>query len=170
MQAMTLVLLAVRWDGLDLAYGQEQVLAGVARAGQHTVVSMETPELQMAALIPRDPERVRAMLERILTQLEDGRVRRQLRRLGGAWERGDLAELERYESWCECVETEDDRALLRRLNDDRNPALANLIGALHHAGMRVFAAVGSLHMSGPKALPRLMAERGFRVERVEFQR
>jgi hypothetical protein len=32
----------------------------------------------------------------------------------------------------------------------------------------VFAAVGVLHMSGAKSLPKLLAERGYTVERVLF--
>ena len=59
---------------------------------------------------------------------------------------------------------------MRRLNDDRNPALAQRIDALHGQGRRVFAAVGALHMTGAQALPRLMAERGYRVERIRFER
>ena len=57
-----------------------------------------------------------------------------------------------------------DRAALARLLDERNPALADSIAALHAGGQRVFAAVGSLHMIGPLGLPALMAQRGFRVE------
>jgi uncharacterized protein YbaP (TraB family) len=32
----------------------------------------------------------------------------------------------------------------------------------------VFAAVGALHMTGPQGLPRLMAARGYLVERIPF--
>ena len=35
------------------------------------------------------------------------------------------------------------------------------IDALHREGRRVFAAVGSLHMTGAQALPKLMAARGY---------
>ncbi|HYN59292.1 MAG TPA: TraB/GumN family protein, partial [Rubrivivax sp.] len=79
-----------------------------------------------------------------------------------------LATLERYASWCECADSEDQRALLRRLNDDRNAHLADGIDALHAQGHRVFAAVGALHMTGPQALPRLLAQRGYSVQRVPF--
>jgi len=34
----------------------------------------------------------------------------------------------------------------------------------------VFAAVGSLHMIGPKGLPALLRQRGYRVEQGEFAR
>jgi uncharacterized protein len=55
---------------------------------------------------------------------------------------------------------------MKRALDDRNPALAEHIDALHQSGKQVFAAVGSLHMFGPLGLPALMAKRGYRVERV----
>ena len=65
---------------------------------------------------------------------------------------------------------EEARAFLRRLNDDRNPGLADRIDALHGAGKRVFAAVGALHMTGAKGLPGLMAQRGYIVERLPYPR
>ena len=58
--------------------------------------------------------------------------------------------------------------MLARLNDARNPAMAERIAALHGEGRRVFAAVGALHMTGAQGLPRLLRERGFTVERVVF--
>jgi uncharacterized protein YbaP (TraB family) len=88
------------------------------------------------------------------------------RRLAQAWADGDLGALEDYPNWCRCADTESQRALLRRLNDERNAAMAERIDALHGQGRRVFAAVGALHMTGPQALPLLLAQRGFEVQRV----
>ena len=89
-------------------------------------------------------------------------------RLTQVWADADLDELARYASWCDCLNTETDRAQQARLLDERNPPLADAIAALHNAGKRVFAAVGSLHMIGPLSLPALLAQRGFSVERVRF--
>ena len=86
----------------------------------------------------------------------------------GQVENGRLEELENYESWCDCAQSDEDRVFLRRLIDDRNPQLADHIAAEHHKGRRVFAAVGALHMTGPLALPTLLAKAGFTVERVDF--
>ncbi len=166
MQAMTLALLAGRWDGLDPAYGLDLMLTGMARGMRRSIVSLETPELQAKVLLPDGHERVTAMVEHVLAQLEDGRLGRTLARMTSAWERGDLGDIERYDRWCGCVQSEDDRTFLRALNDDRNPGLADGIDALHREGKKVFAAVGSLHMAGPKALPALMRERGYSVERI----
>jgi uncharacterized protein YbaP (TraB family) len=64
------------------------------------------------------------------------------------------------------VQSEAERAQLRRLNDARNPFLAERIDALITQGHRLFAAVGALHMTGPQALPRLLEQRGYRLERL----
>ncbi|HEU0199230.1 MAG TPA: TraB/GumN family protein [Burkholderiaceae bacterium] len=168
MQAITLTLLASRWDGLYAGYGQEFALAGAARKLQRQVVSLETMAEQMKALVPDDRRRALALLERMLDELERDRVRPRFLRMSAAWERGDLTELESYEQWCDCVHDDDDRLLMKRLNDDRNQKLADGIAALHRQGKKVFAAVGALHMTGPQALPKLLAERGFVVERVSY--
>ena len=38
------------------------------------------------------------------------------------WDEGRADELARYEQWCDCADTEVDRAVLRRMLDERNPA------------------------------------------------
>jgi uncharacterized protein YbaP (TraB family) len=169
-QAMTLTMLAGRHDGFDPAWAQEAVLTGAAQALQRRVVALETPERQVQALLASDLAGQRYLLDSALTQLEDGSTRRGLHRLAEVWERGDLARLADYESWCECVRSETGRQFMRELNDARNPGLADGIAALHRGGQTVFAAVGALHMVGPQALPRLLAERGFVVERIAFGR
>ena len=166
MQAVVLTVLEARWAGLDPAYAQEQALARNAHAAGHRIVALETMALQKQALVPDDPTAARTMVEQTLSQLEAGSGRAVVARLAQAWAEGDLATLQTYEQWCDCVHDDEDRAAMRALNDGRNPALAAGIDALHHGGQTVFAAVGALHMTGAAALPRLLAARGFVVERV----
>lgn len=168
MQVVTYTVLVGRWDGLDPAWAQEVVLAGLARSARQPIVSLETAQLQARLLIPEDREEVLLTVERGLAQLEQGRVRPMLARMAAIWERGDLEELERFESWCDCMTNDDERDAMRRLLDERNPDLADGIAAVHALGSEVFAAVGALHMVGPTGLPRLLADKGFRVERVTF--
>ncbi len=170
LKATTLTVLDARWLGMDANDAQEQLLLARMRALGHGVVSLETPEQQKDALVPADPAEALSMLDQTLAQLEDGSGRRVLARMARAWEAGDLKTLEDYDSWCECASNAEERAFMRRLNDERNPALADGIAALHARGRRVFAAVGALHMTGPQSLPRLMRERGFTVERIVFVR
>ena len=166
MQGVMLSLVVLRRDGLDSAFGQEIALAGVAREAGLPIVSMETMALQMAALLPDTPAEAEALLEGALTQLESGRARPLMLRLARAWERGDLEDLAAYPSWCECARDAAERAFYRRVNDGRNAGLAARIDEMHRSGRKVFAAVGALHMTGPQALPLLLAGKGYRIERV----
>ena len=167
-QAITLTVLAARWDGLDPSYAQELALAGFARSTGKSLVSLESAQAQADALIPAEAGQAVQLTAQSIEQIELGTTRRTLARLAQAWERGQLDELERYEQWCECAISPQERAFMRRLNDERNPALAERIDALHGQGKAVFAAVGALHMTGAQALPSLMRKRGFQVERISF--
>jgi uncharacterized protein YbaP (TraB family) len=168
LQALTLTLLAARQDGLDASYAQELMLAAAARSRGLRVVALENVEQQAAALLPDDPVLAAQLLDDALDQLERGRASPVLRRLSEAWSAGDLETLSQYAQWCECADSPAQRAWLQRINDGRNMALAEGIDALHGQGLRVLAAVGALHMTGPQALPELLAKRGFKVQRVAF--
>lgn len=166
LQLMTLTLLQARQDGLDAAFAQELMLATAARAAGLRIVALESVEQQIGALLPQDPVQMQRLLEQSLEQLERGHTQAVLRRLAEAWAAGDLQTLEDYARWCECADTDEQRAWLRRLNDERNAHLAAGIDALHGRGQKVFAAVGALHMTGAQALPRLLQQRGYTVQRV----
>ncbi len=166
LQALALTVLSARGDGLDPAFGQEAVLAGFARASGKALVSLETVQSQFDALMPADAAEVEQLLQDSVDRLESGQARRLLTRLAGLWAQGDLDALAEAAQWCECSPTAADQARMRRANDARNPALADRIAGLHAQGRRVFAAVGSLHMTGPQALPALLAARGFELRRI----
>ena len=168
MQVTALSALTGRRDGIDPAYGIDNFLAGLARGGSKRVVSLETPELQLKLLKMPTPEATIEFVDAAVTELESGRTLQTLQRLFKVWVNGDDADLARYDKWCECTPPESERLLMKRMLDDRNPGLADGISALHEAGQRVFAAVGSLHMIGPVGLPALMAQRGYTVERVAY--
>jgi uncharacterized protein YbaP (TraB family) len=166
MQAATLTVLAGRRDGLDPAWGIDGFLAGFGRGAGKTVVSLETPESQMAVLLAGNAAEMAQAVAAALDELDSGRTRPMLNRVAQMWAQGDHAALQSYEQWCECRRTDDEREFMARLLDDRNPALAEAIDRLHTGGARVFAAVGTLHMTGATGLPGLMARRGYEVRRL----
>lgn len=168
MQGITHIVLAGRHEGLDPAFGQEPNLLAFARATQRTVVSLESIESQLEVVLPKTEGEGREGLRRMLVDLEAGRARAQLKRLGDAWERGDLDLAGSLEKLCDCLPTEAERAFSRRINDERNPGLADRIAEEHAKGKPLLAAVGLLHMTGSKALPDLLKARGFAVERIRY--
>jgi uncharacterized protein YbaP (TraB family) len=168
LQLMTLTLLQARHEGLDAAFAQELMLAAAARAAGLSLVALESVEQQVGALLPSDPAQMQQLLQQGLEQLERAVAAGVLRRLTAAWADGDLDTLQRYAQWCECAEDEAQRAWLHRLLDERNAQLAAGIDALHAQGRKVLAAVGALHMTGTQALPELLQQRGYQVQRVAF--
>ncbi|WP_296510296.1 TraB/GumN family protein [Rhodoferax sp.] len=155
-----------RRDGLDAQFGSETFLALFAQQRGMPVVSLETVELQLQALLSPDAAEARQMLEDGLRELEAGTARQSLLELVSMWEHGDQQRLDTYEQWCECLVTPSEKLQMQRLLDQRNPAMAHQIDALHRSGQRVFAAVGSLHMSGDRGLPAVLGRMGYRVQRL----
>jgi uncharacterized protein YbaP (TraB family) len=168
LQATTLTMMEARWLGMDAGYATEQVLIGAVKPTRK-LVALESALQQLQALVPAEDAEANSALDQSLQQLEDQTARRVLARLAVAWEEGNLAVLEAYDQWCECADSEADRAFLRKMIDERNTGLAAGIAAQHKAGKRVFAAVGALHMTGPVSLPKLLEQSGFKVERVPFR-
>ena len=169
MVATTLTMMAGRREGLDPAYAIDPIYAGMARGLGKPVASLETPELQLDLLLGGSPREIEAAVESALDDLERGEAGPLVGRMADMWANGQLGELENYEKWCECVETDLDRRMMQRLLDDRNPGLAKGIAEIHASGKTVFAAVGSLHMIGRTGLPALLEGRGYKVERVAFR-
>lgn len=163
LQLSMLTLMEARRDAFDAAFGQDLMLLARAQGEGRPVQSLESVQEQLQALAP-PPAELPAVVDGALRQLSSGQVRAPLRKLAAAWSRGDLATLADYPRWCGCASTPMDKAWFKRINDDRNGPLAERIAALHGAGQRLLVAVGALHMSGPQALPRLLAQRGFTVE------
>ncbi|MGM9483104.1 TraB/GumN family protein [Roseateles sp. NT4] len=163
LQLSMLSLLEARRDGFDAGFGQDVMLLAWAKSEGRPVQSLESVQEQLQALEPQAAE-LPVIIDGALRQLNQGQIREPLRKLAQAWSRGDLATLANYPRWCACADSPAERAWLQRVNDDRNGPLAERIAALHGAGQRLLVAVGALHMSGPRALPRLLAEQGFTVE------
>lgn len=161
LQATVLSGQSAQRDGLYTDFAIDLVLAGYARRAGLPLVALESAQSQLALFRADTAEEEAQQIDEALDELENGRLRQRMGELAAMWARSDWPRLQAYEQWCECLDTPAERALMRRLLDERNPGLAEGIEALHARGQRVFAAVGALHMVGPTALPALLAQRGF---------
>lgn len=169
MQLITLTMLQARFSELEPDYGSEMFLAGFARGAKKPVESLETADIQLRALLAGDEQSLVQLVENGLTLLETGRQQIQTDRLIEAWATNNLDELQRYEQWCECLNTDADRKYMKGLLDDRNPRLAAGIDGLTRGGRTVFAAVGALHMVGSNSVPKLLEKMGYKIERIPFR-
>lgn len=168
-QVAALSMLSGRRLGLEPDYGIDGALAALARREGKPVVALETADDQLRAMSVASRAELAELVKDALDQLDNGRAQALLGRMARMWASGDHALLERYAEWCECQHTPAEAAAMRRLLEARHPAMAARLDALHRSGPSVFAAVGSLHMIGPRGLPALMAQRGYRVERIALE-
>ncbi|HIV71819.1 MAG TPA: TraB/GumN family protein [Candidatus Aquabacterium excrementipullorum] len=166
LQVMTLMVTAAGNQGLSAMWAQEVMLVGWSQAAERPVVGLETAEAQLRALVPNDPAEAALLLDRTLTQLEDGTAERVITRVVDSWVQGRIDDLARYDDWCDCMKTPAERRFMAGLMDARNPQMAKGVDTLHKQGKRVFAAVGALHMVGDDGLPSLLARMGYQVTRV----
>jgi len=167
MQAVTLTVMVGRQAGLEPAYGIDSYLSLYAHGLRKPVLSLESPESQIGLLLQPTPADTAAFVGHALDELDSGRALPTLKRLAEAWARSDFAELSSYADWCHCVDTEEDKQLMRKLVDDRNVAMAGELQRRHDGGEQLFMAVGALHMIGDQGLPALLKARGFDVQRIE---
>lgn len=167
MQVMGLATLVGRRAGYDPAFGSEVLLSAMAQANGLPVLSLETVDQQLDALLAPDAAQAVEVVEEALNDLESGRQEGVLLATVQAWAQSDAAAMENYEAWCECTDTPLARAQMHRLLEERNPLMARGIDQLHQQGKRVLAAVGSLHMVGPQGLPALLAKQGYTVQRLQ---
>jgi uncharacterized protein len=168
-QVVALTMMVGRKAGLEAGYAIDAVLAGIGHKAKKNMVSLESPELQMQALHMHDESEMQAFVADSLDELEANRSLTMLDSIAKHWADADYAEMERFNEWCDCLNTEIERLMMKRLLDERNPELAAKIDALHTGGKQVFAAVGSLHMFGPLGLPKLLEKRGYQIEQVKLK-
>lgn len=166
LQVFDLMIADAMREGLSPLYGSELLLSVTAKGIGRNVVSLETVSQQLEALLAKDDAEAEGFVLDTLDDLERGKGRTMVLKTAEVWERGDIEELERYAQWCECVDTENERKLLKRLLDDRNPGLAEGVDRLHAQGKSVLAAVGALHLPGAGGVVALLEKKGYAVRRV----
>lgn len=168
-QVVAVTMMEGRKAGLESSYAIDAVLAGIGHKTKRNMVSLESAELQLNALQMKNSSETLAFVDSSLIEMETDRSLKMLNSIAKYWDEANYAEMGRFNEWCECLDTEIERVMMKRLLDDRNPEMAVKIDALHTSGKQVLAAVGSLHMFGPLGLPTLMAQRGYQVEKITFE-
>lgn len=169
LQLATLSMLVGRRLGLEPGYGIDASLSALARRDGKEVAALETVDEQLRTISAASPKDLLELARSTLDELDSGRAQKMLEQIARIWARGDHARLARYTEWCDCQRTPAEAAAMRRLLDERHPAMAARLDALHRSGRTVFAAVGSLHLTGSRSLPALMVQRGYRVERMALE-
>lgn len=143
-------------SGYPARYGVDRRF--LSNADDRPVVALETYELQLD-LYDGFPESVQEMMLRDFLQPEDPY---QTRALIDAWRFGN------ERAFLDLLFPESDRWEIyrERFFFERNENMARRLTELARDGRTRFVVVGVGHMVGPRGIPALLADRGFRVRRI----
>lgn len=158
--------LELQRNGFERSKGLETYLLASAQSRGTAVAELESADYQLAmfdTLSDADGERY---LRESLRDLADGSALKRAKALIDAWTSGDEAALDAVIADA----TEGDSLTAdftrRTLLGRRNPEMAASIERVTEGSKVTFVGVGLLHLLGDNGLPRLMAQRGYEVERV----
>ena len=146
--------------GVDVAF--------VERAGERSVVPLESAEYQLSLLAGLPNELQELVLLDSVGRFED--VDDYLRELVALWRVGDLPGLE--EIFFADAETDGvhrafvELVILRR-NREMAERLRVLLDAAQHKGEQVFVVVGAGHLLGDRGIPAILEGWGYRVQRFD---
>ena len=120
----------------------------------------ETLEQQLALIGPEEQRAGIHELGRTIDEATTDGTARKYDALVTAWEHGDIATLEREGD----VEFAKDPELRKTMLDDRNARWAAALGPMLNEPNTYFITVGAMHLVGPKGLPAVMRQAGYKVD------
>lgn len=142
----------------DTANGIDRAVAKVWRG---PVSEFEGAAAQLAIFDRLSEQQQQALLAAVLNEASDRTE--QLRTLQAAWARGDMDLIARTTD----KDFGQEPALRDALLLTRNQAWTNRIESLLTRGAKPFIAVGAAHLAGKDGLPAMLADRGWKVTRLQ---
>lgn len=166
LEAATLMTFSGRDAGLYPDYSIDMILEGAAIHAHKTLVALETAESQKRLLTGDTMQAEDLIIDNAIKELSTPTGKQELLNIAALWGTSNLAKLNSYRDWCDCLHTPEEIKQSKAMLDDRNVLMAEKIEKLHESGQSVFVAVGSLHMSGKEGLPALLQKAGYVVQPI----
>jgi len=166
MLAITLTVQAYEAAGFQTALAVDNHLAGIMRGRGRPVIELESAEQQLGLLGRLSPSDEQQFLADTVDDLDDAEGNRKLKELVDAWRHADHAALQRALDEMQREDSFADRFALEVLLDGRNPGLADGIARLLKEHDKAVAAVGILHLIGPRGIAALLRQKGLVVEQI----
>jgi uncharacterized protein YbaP (TraB family) len=160
--AFTVVQIELQEAGYDAAQGVDRAFIDAAAGDGKPIAALETAASQLQMM-----DRLPASLQELMLRDSLARVDRfpeDTAELVDAWRRGDEQRLEKL-----VFQPLDEFPELELFYDlvffQRNQVMASELARLSEDGRTRFVVLGAGHMIGAQGVPRLLAQRGYRVER-----
>lgn len=153
-------------SGFERTNGNEFVLLAQAQARGTAVAELESADYQLSLFDTLGDADSEHYLRESLVELSDGSSLRKATATIAAWNSGNHAALDALIPDAVSGGTVMSEFTRRMLLGKRNPEMAARIASIMQDGKTTFVGVGLLHLLGADGLPRLLAQRGYQVERL----
>ena len=153
-------------QGYQSSLAVDLFLAQQARQRGIPVLELESVDGQMALFGRMTAAEQGLFLEEGIATLEDDEQAGEARELVQAWRTANAAAFEAMAAKAAGDESFSGKFVQQVLLDERNPGLADGIARLLASEKDSMAAIGILHLAGPRSVPALLRQRGLKVERV----
>jgi uncharacterized protein YbaP (TraB family) len=161
---LVLTVMSIQKNGFDPALGLDQHLMGrAAKAGKPTQ-GLETFDFQMALFNELSPKGQDQFLEEALDT--GGRIKAEMQTLHTAWRKADEKKL--YQDMALKMRR-DYPELYESMNRGRNKAWLPKLEALLKDNQKdnILVVVGALHLLGDDGVVKMLADKGYKVERIK---
>ncbi|NSL56764.1 TraB/GumN family protein [Uliginosibacterium aquaticum] len=163
MLSLTITLQAAQQAGFDVSQGIDLWALERARAQGKKVLELESVERQIAAASAGSEHEQLEALQLLLQQVNAGRLPGMFEEMRQAWQRGDTSALERLTA----EGAPKGSSITYELLDRRNAEMADkLQKQFLPASRKLFVVVGAAHLVGPKGVPALLAQQGFKLRQL----
>lgn len=148
----------------DLSSDRE--LARIARAAGKRIMELESLDGQLKMLDRLSPQNQWRFLEECLDSIVSGRQLAEARAVVDAWGSADKAGLDAMAARVAAGPGVSGQFARQVLVEERNHAMADKLSRLLAQEDKAVAAVGVLHLLGPRSVPALLEGLGIKVERI----
>lgn len=161
---------AVEKSGLDANKGIDMYFLKQAHKDKKEIIELESSTMQMKTLLSLSDELYEYMLDGIVSAEEE--EIEGVKNLYEAWLNGDVEEILKSEE----EELPEDKADLaddlEQYNEamltTRNEGMINKVNQGFAEGKRMFLVVGTAHIVGEGGIASVLADSGYKVERIEY--
>ncbi|APG61619.1 hypothetical protein LPB140_00800 [Sphingorhabdus lutea] len=147
--------------GLKQDQGVDHILIAQFTSQQKPIMGLEKLEEQFGFFDSLNEEKQREMLNSVLSGT--GKSREGFEKLMTAWLKGDVSGLlsEKGDDMLSVPE------IREKLLDGRNRNWVNILDKQLQNNQKIFVGVGAAHLAGDKGVVQLLADKGYKVERVQ---
>lgn len=158
-----LTLMQLKQAGFDAQIGVDRHFLAQAKQQKMPILELESAEEQINAIADTP---FNAQIAGLSLALQQANNKSYLPTLVELWQQADDEALYQF-IYQDIDNPEKIRPMMKRLLDDRNKKMADVLSIYLATRHTYFVVVGALHLSGPNSILKLLEKKGYQIEKIQ---